>query len=319
MLREECEQAEARIKERQQSYVLLGLDLEFLRDKRAYWGEAHKTFEEYVRATFDLSPSHAYELIEAAKVAAICAGGLSNVRQGGDSLRHLNIPRHERQARALTGLSDDKVTEAAASYDFRTTPTEVIEEWAKEQVLPPAVVPTEWPDDTFAVIYADPPWQYSNEGFTQSAASHYRTMPTEEIAAFSGDVKARSTPASVLFLWTTSPLLPEGLEVMREWAFEYKASMVWDKGRAPGIGWFVRTHHELLLIGVREDTPHPKIKPVSILRASPTRHSAKPAEMYEIIESMYSGPYLELFARTRRDGWEVFGNVDEIGAEVPTV
>lgn len=166
--------------------------------------------------------------------------------------------------------------------------------------------PSAFPTGTCAVLYADPPWSYNNSGFTQSAASQYPTMSTTEIAAL--PVANLCTDETVLFLWATSPLLPDALAVMAAWGFEYKASMVWDKGRAPGIGWFVQTRHELLLIGTRGGNPHPRIKPESVIAAEPGRHSEKPSCFYGIIESMYGGPYCELFARTARDGWTGWGN-----------
>jgi len=162
------------------------------------------------------------------------------------------------------------------------------------------------PVGTFSVVYADPPWAYDNSGFDQSAASQYPTMPLPEIAAL--PVSDLCNDQTVLFMWATSPLLPDAVAVIDAWGFEYKASMVWDKGRAPGMGWFVMTHHELLLIATRAGNPHPLERPVSVMRFTPGAHSAKPHEVYGIIESMYHGPYCELFARERREGWESFGN-----------
>lgn len=162
------------------------------------------------------------------------------------------------------------------------------------------------PEGLFAVVYADPPWSYDNSGLSQSAASHYETMTIDDICAL--DVAAHCVPETVLFLWATSPLLPEALQVIEAWGFSYKASMVWDKGEAPGIGWFVQTEHELLLIATRSENVHPKVKPRSVVHIPPTRHSAKPEEFYNIIAAMYDGPYVELFARQKRDGWESWGN-----------
>jgi N6-adenosine-specific RNA methylase IME4 len=176
------------------------------------------------------------------------------------------------------------------------------------------------PGGKYRVLYADPPWTYGNSGFDQSAAAHY---PTLSVAQLCGQeplpnglnlqqiVSDACTAETVLFLWATSPLLPEALQVMSAWEFTYKANMVWDKERAPGIGWFLATQHEHLLIGVRSATPHPAWKPASVLRAAPGPHSKKPDEMYSVIERMYAGPYLELFARQERNGWEVWGN--EVG------
>lgn len=163
------------------------------------------------------------------------------------------------------------------------------------------------PVGKYRVLYADPPWQYDNSGLDQSAAAHYPTMAVGAICALPiGDL---CTDESVLFLWATSPLLPEALQVLAAWGFIYKACMVWYKDRAPGLGWFLKTNHELLLIGVCQKTPHPKEKPYSIQSAEVGKHSEKPKLFYDLIESMYDGPYYELFIRgIPRKGWEGWGN-----------
>ncbi len=165
------------------------------------------------------------------------------------------------------------------------------------------------PEGKFSVILSDPPWQYNNSGFDQSAEAHYKTMLVEEICNLSELVDAWSTPETVLFLWATNPLLPEALRVMAAWNFEYKTNMAWIKDRPVGLGWFLKSKHELLLIGVRKNTPHPKRRPDSYFEADRGRiHSKKPDVVYEIIESMYDGKKLEMFARDSHEGWSVHGN-----------
>lgn len=160
------------------------------------------------------------------------------------------------------------------------------------------------PPGLYRVIYADPPWDYLNTGFDQSAQAHYSTMPTLEIC----ELQIPSADDAVLFLWVTSPILPEGLKVMEMWGFQYKTSMIWIKNRAPGIGWYVKTYHELLLIGVKGENMHPNLKPNSIFDYPVGKHSEKPTICYEMIEEMYDGPYLELFARIPRKGWISWGD-----------
>ena len=165
------------------------------------------------------------------------------------------------------------------------------------------------PTGKYAVILADPPWQYSNSGFNESAESQYPTMPTDEICEMADMVREASTPETVLFLWATNPLLPDAIKVMEAWGFTYKTNMAWIKDKGRGKGWFLVSRHELLLIGTRGDTPHPKERPESCFEADrgPV-HSRKPAMAYEIIESMYDGSKLEMFSRSKRIGWEAYGN-----------
>lgn len=149
------------------------------------------------------------------------------------------------------------------------------------------------PSGKYAVILADPPWQYSNSGFSESAESQYPTMPTDEICKMADMVRESSTPETALFLWATNPLLPDALKVMESWGFTYKTNMAWIKDKGRGKGWFLVSRHELLLIGTRSDTPHPNVRPESCFEADrgPV-HSRKPAIAYEIIESMYDGAKL---------------------------
>lgn len=89
------------------------------------------------------------------------------------------------------------------------------------------------PEGKYRVIYADPPWQYNNSGLVGAAENHYSTMSLEEILNLKDENgrKVTDLPSenSVLFLWVTSPFLPEGLEVCQKWGFDYKTSFVWIK------------------------------------------------------------------------------------------
>lgn len=161
----------------------------------------------------------------------------------------------------------------------------------------------------FNVILADPPWQYQNSGFIESAESLYPTMKTEDICAMSQQIHEWATDYTALFLWATNPMLPDALRVMQAWGFEYKTNMCWVKDMGRGKGWFLKSRHELLLIGVKPKTPQPSERPDSAFLADrPEQHSRKPGLSYSLIEGMYGGPRLEMFSRRSRDGWEHFGN-----------
>ena len=164
------------------------------------------------------------------------------------------------------------------------------------------------PDGKYQVIYADPPWQYENSGFNESAESQYPTMPVEDICNLPIGGMAENT--SVLFLWATNPLLLKALKVMKSWGFEYKTNIAWVKDRGRGKGWFLKSKHELLLIGVRSETPQPAERPDSAQEFERGHvHSRKPQEFYELIERMYpEGKKIELFSRLERDGWTGWGN-----------
>lgn len=163
-----------------------------------------------------------------------------------------------------------------------------------------------------AVLYADPPWEYSNDGFDSSAASQYATMSTERLCGtFAEWVRDNLPDDAVLFMWATNPLLPDALRVVEAWGFEYKTNLTWVKrGGTGGTGFYVRGLHELLLLCTRgRAVPPPELRPASVIEAPATRHSAKPHSVYEVIEGMYPhGPYVEFFARNTRGGWGSWGN-----------
>ena len=158
----------------------------------------------------------------------------------------------------------------------------------------------------YKVIYADPPWQYSNSGFHESAEKYYPTMSIEQICSLPINNLARED--AILFLWVTSPLMPEGFKVCQAWGFKYKTSFIWIKNTAPSMGWYVRTKHEVLFLATKRTCDHPKNKFDSVFFSKRSKYSQKPFCVYEMIERMYPGPYLELFAREKRRGWDAWGN-----------
>jgi N6-adenosine-specific RNA methylase IME4 len=123
---------------------------------------------------------------------------------------------------------------------------------------------------------------------------------------------------SHLYLWVPNALLQEGLRVMEAWGFTYKTNLVWYKIRKDngpdgrGVGFYFRNVTELILFGVRGSmrTLPPGRTMVNLFSSRKREHSRKPDEFYEIIEACSPGPYLELFARFQRPGWDQWGNED---------
>lgn len=166
----------------------------------------------------------------------------------------------------------------------------------------------------YPVIYADPPWRYENPpiGATSRAIeNHYPTMTLAEICAM--PVGELATEDAILYLWATAPKLQECFEVIDAWGFSYRTNMVWDKVNI-GMGYHARNQHELLLICKRGEIPPPAAgtQPSSVYRETRTAHSAKPAFFAEMIEAAYPQlPKIELFSRSPREGWAVWGNQAE--------
>ena len=178
-------------------------------------------------------------------------------------------------------------------------------------------------------VLADPPWQFLNR--TGKVAPEHRrlnrygTLTLDEIKEI--PVQCATASKSHLYLWVPNALLPEGLAVLAAWGFEYKSNLVWHKVRKDGgpdgrgVGFYFRNTTELILFGVRGSlrTAAPGRRQVNIIRTQKREHSRKPDELYDIIEACSPGPWLELFARGSRPGWEQWGNqVDEYQPDWPT-
>ena len=179
------------------------------------------------------------------------------------------------------------------------------------------------PKGQFSVILADPDWEfktYSQKGKDKSPDKHYLTptTPAQEIA--SHPVKDMIHPdGAVLFLWCTWPHIFSAKEVIEGWGFQYSGlAFEWIKRNpatgkyAIGGGYGTRKNVECLLMG---RTPNFKLtkriknrSTRDILFAAKREHSRKPDEQYKIIENLFDGPYLELYARQNWPGWHSAGN-----------
>lgn len=161
----------------------------------------------------------------------------------------------------------------------------------------------------YGVIYADPPWKFethSENGMDRSADNHYPTMSMFDMLT----LKVPAADDCVLFMWATVPMLPEALDLLDTWGFEYKSQIVWVKDRL-GTGYWTRNMHEILLIGTKGKVPAPAMgmQPHSVFELPVGRHSEKPAFFADMIMALYpTTPKLEMFARIGRVGWDVIGN-----------
>lgn len=163
----------------------------------------------------------------------------------------------------------------------------------------------------------DPPWHYkvySKKGMGRSAESHYPTMKLEDIKAL--PVAGLADRDCALFLWVTLPCLLEGIEVLKAWGFEYKTTaFVWVKQNRKsdslfwGMGFWTRSNAEICLLGTKG---RPKRKDAGIHQvviSHVEEHSRKPQEVHDrIIRLMGDVPRIELFARRKTEGFDVWGN-----------
>ena len=166
----------------------------------------------------------------------------------------------------------------------------------------------------YNIIYADPPWRYEMYRGQGVAENHYPTMGIEDICHL--PVAEMTGKDCALFLWVTFPQLPEAFKVIKAWVFTYKTvAFVWLKlnksgnGFFFGMGYWTRSNAEICLLAMK-GKPKRVSKKVFQLIVSPLQvHSKKPDEARErIVELMGDLPRIELFARQKTPGWDVWGN-----------
>lgn len=171
----------------------------------------------------------------------------------------------------------------------------------------------------FGTILADPPWQFQNRtgkvAPEHKRLNRYGTLTLDDIKSL--PVASAADETAHLYLWVPNALLPEGLAVMAAWGFKYKSNIVWQKIRKDGgpdgrgVGFYFRNVTEVLLFGVRGKnarTLKPGRTQVNIMCTRKREHSRKPDEQYPLITACSPGPFLEMFARGKRDDWVIWGN-----------
>lgn len=183
----------------------------------------------------------------------------------------------------------------------------------------------------YSVILADPPWGYRRNTGRGAAENHYPSMTLDELADMRDQVQALAKKDCALFLWCTFPTLPDlALPLIDAWGFTYRtAAFIWLKvdrktGRPIMVGGnYTRANVEPCLIATYHGIPKRKDRAVRQVVTEPevivapraprkrnsSTHSVKPGCIYERIETLYGGPYIELFATRRVDGWDSTGLV----------
>ncbi len=188
------------------------------------------------------------------------------------------------------------------------------------------------------VLTADPAWMFNDKlpGAGRGAGKNYREQHLEDI------VNRRNFEFSfpllgddcILFLWRVASQVEEAYRVVRGWGFVPKSEIVWNKFTKNGKKWIGmgrtgRQSHEICIVatrgrsanvmqdlGVRStfdakvpvyEPNHPKVISGEV-KAGSYVHSAKPEEFRDLVQRMVKGPYVELFGRRTRPGWDVRGN-----------
>lgn len=214
------------------------------------------------------------------------------------------------KAATIADASPEYQNKVVEKINAGAKPTEAVRQ-AKREDLPNKVAAL--PPDKFRIIYADPPWQYSDARQTgdhresTGAIHHYSTMTVDELKALK--VKALAADDCVLLMWATFPLLPGALDLLKAWGFTYKTAFIWDKGHG-AFGSYHDAEAETLLIGTKGScVPDADKKEKQVQRFPRGAHSAKPEEWRDLIDRIWKhGPRVELFRRGDvPKGWVTWG------------
>ncbi len=214
----------------------------------------------------------------------------------------------ERAAAVLAEASPDEIAEMRAGKKSLTQVEKKIKK-AKQVAQIRVYRP---PQGEYAVISADPPWQYDDQLDGSDAvrgACPYPTMPLEAICA----LRPPAAKDCVLWLWTTNAFLADGsaARVVKSWGFESKTILTWIKPKM-GNGWWLRNITEHCILAVRGNPKVDLSNQTTELRAALGEHSAKPEAFYALVEQLCPSPSrIEMFAREPRKGWAT------TGAELP--
>lgn len=175
----------------------------------------------------------------------------------------------------------------------------------------------------YNVIYADPCWKYNNKktggSMSSGADAQYDTMSLDELKAM--PIKDLIDKECLCFIWSTVPLLDEGIELLKAWGFTYKTLITWEKTGIFGMGQWLRVQTENLLIGVKGYVKPFRQQEINIYKHPVCKHSAKPHFFRELVMKLADKSFtecnrLELFARSRDgmfsdyeyEGWDVYGD-----------
>lgn len=165
----------------------------------------------------------------------------------------------------------------------------------------------EKPDGFFDIIVIDPPWKYNREynDETSRVASKYPEMELKELK----ELELPTKKDCILWLWTTHKFIWDARQILEKWGFEYKAVLIWDKEKM-GIGKYLRLQCEFCLIGFKGKPLWENKNIRDIIREPRTGHSVKPESFFKMIDDNFIGRKLDYFGRKKRDGWEVFGVIE---------
>jgi len=177
----------------------------------------------------------------------------------------------------------------------------------------------------YNIIYADPPWRYDYcRSKKREIENHYQTMTKDDLCKL--PVCELADNDAILFMWVTYPKLDWFLDIVKAWGFEYKTvAFVWVKKNKKadsffwGMGNYTRSNSEMCIVATKGKSLKRLTASIHQIIYEPiAAHSKKPDIVRDNIVGLFGDlPRVELFARNKSEGWDVWGNEVECTAELP--
>lgn len=183
----------------------------------------------------------------------------------------------------------------------------------------------QFPNKKYDIIYADPPWSYRDKASRNKRGACYKYEVQDHEWICNLPVKTIASDDCFLFLWVTMPKLNEVMEVIDHWGFQYKTcAFTWVKRNRYKPTWFMgmgnwtRANPEICLLATKGKPKRVSANVHSVVDTPIERHSKKPDVVKDrIVQLCGDLPRIELFARQKTEGWDIWGN--ELVATLPGI
>ena len=227
------------------------------------------------------------------------------LKVGARSVKRARVVLEEGTPETIKAVEEGRLAVSRAVKEIRREQQRERNRELVEQTKPPETL---MPETQFATIVLDPPWDWGDEGDVDQfgrARPTYHTMTIDEVRAL--PVKDLAADNAHLYLWITNRSLPKGFDLLEAWGFRYITMLTWCKPHF-GMGNYFRGSTEQVLFGVRGSLGLLR-NDVGTWFEAPRgdKHSAKPQAFFEMVETCSPGPWLEMFARSERPGWQTWG------------
>jgi N6-adenosine-specific RNA methylase IME4 len=277
------------------------------------WRAQARALEQYLRDKDLKRPMLAIQRRVEARIGQLL-GPTSRGKRGdltlGHDLKSISDPGAREDFRILAnGLSPSA---ALTDNEWRKSRRALVAHLRQKLgLLPPT---PDLPEGKFRLIVADPPWKldtgpdmFGGTGESGHDELAYRQMPLDAIKAL--PVEECAADDAHLYLWTTNRYVEPAYDIARAWGFRPSVMLVWVKTpRGVGLGDAYRITTEFCLYCRRGKLDERRIIPTTWFNWPRGRHSRKPDEFYEMVETVGHDPRLEMFAREQREGWAVWGD-----------